>query len=302
MRHGHDLLVPAADLREIAPQALTDAAGRANLDDTGAQLMRLFSTAVYHLPAAGAVARIAMVTSPGSITRLDTSIRVTRWLGASSFPAVEPLPVDQPVLSHGCAVTFWRYLPQHGSPPRAADLGYLLRQLHGLAPPPFPLPAYRPLVSVRQAIKASQAISDDERAWLTATSEQLLHEYDQLDFELPPGMIHGDAWWGNLLRDGDGVVLADWDNVSTGPREIDLIPTLQATRFGLPDHERDAFIAAYGHDIRTWPGYPVLLQIRALSTTSALLRDAHRDPAARDQLQVRLTSLRTGDTRQWTTF
>ena len=302
MRHGHDLHVPAADLREIAPEALADAARRANLDDAGAQLMRLFSTAVYHLPVAGAVARIAMVTSRQSVSRLDTSVRVTRWLGACRFPAVEPLPVGQPVLSHGCAVTFWRYLPQHGPPPRPADLGSLLRQLHSLAPPPFPLPAYRPLVSVRQAIEASQAISDEERAWLTATCDRLLDRYDQLGFELSPGMVHGDAWWGNLLRDGDRVVLADWDNVSTGPREIDLIPTLQATRFGLPGHERDAFIAAYGHDIRAWPGYRVLLQIRALSTTSALLRDAHRDPAARDQLQVRLTSLRTGDTRQWTTF
>ncbi len=264
--------------------------------------MRLFSTAVYHLPAADAVARIAMVTSPESITRLETSVRVTRWLGASGFPAVEPLPVEQPVLSHGCAVTFWRYLPQRGPAPRPADLGYLLRQLHGLGPPPFPLPAYRPLISVRRSIEASQAISDEERAWLTATCERLLHQYDQLDFELPRGMIHGDAWWGNLLRDGDRVALADWDNVSTGPREIDLIPTLQAPRFGLSEHERDAFIAAYGHDIRTWTGYPVLLRIRALSTTSALLRDAHRDPAARDQLQVRLTTLRTGDTRQWTTF
>lgn len=115
-------------------------------------------------------------------------------------------------------------------------------------------------------------------------------------------MIHGDAWTGNLLRDGDRVVLADWDAVSTGPREIDLIPTLQAPRFGLPARERDAFITAYGHDIRTWPGYPVLRDIRELSTMTALLRDAHLDPAARDQLQVRLTSLRTGDTRQWTTF
>jgi len=264
--------------------------------------MRLFSTVVYHLPAANAVARIAMVTSPQSVTRLETSVQVTRWLATSGFRAVEPLPVDQPVLSHGCAVTFWRYLPQHGPAPRPADLGHLLRELHSLSPPPFRLPAYRPLVSVRQAIEASHAISDEERAWLSVTCEQLLHQYDQLDFELPSGMIHGDAWWGNLLRDGGRVVLADWDNVSTGPREIDLIPTLQAPRFGLPAHERDAFIAAYGHDIRTWPGYPLLLRIRALSTTSALLRDAHRDPAARDQLQVRLTSLRTGDTRQWTTF
>jgi aminoglycoside phosphotransferase (APT) family kinase protein len=130
----------------------------------------------------------------------------------------------------------------------------------------------------------------------------LLYAYHQLSFGLPEGMIHGDAWWGNLLRDGARVVLADWDNVSTGPREIDLIPTLQAPRFGLPERERDAFIAAYGHDIRGWAGYPVLRDIRALSTMSALLRDAHENPAAYDQLQVRLTSLRSGDTRQWTTF
>ncbi len=298
----HDLVVPAANLPEVAPRALSDAARRCGLDDSGAGLIRLFSTAVYHLPAADAVARIALVTSPQSAARLATSVRVTRWLAAAGFPAVEPLPVGQPVVSHGCAVTFWRYLPRHGPQPGPADLGHLLSRLHRLGPPPFPLPAYQPLGSVRRAIQASQAISDDERAWLNDHCQRLLHAYRQLDFDLPPGMIHGDAWQGNLLRDGDRVVLADWDAVSTGPREIDLIPTLQAPRFGLPEHERDAFIAAYGHDIRGWSGYPVLRDIRELSTITALLRDAHLDPAAHDQLQVRLRSLHTGDTRQWTTF
>ena len=64
MISGHDLVVPAADLPEVAPQALADAARRSGLDDSDAQLVRLFSTAVYHLPAADAVARIAQVTSP----------------------------------------------------------------------------------------------------------------------------------------------------------------------------------------------------------------------------------------------
>jgi aminoglycoside phosphotransferase (APT) family kinase protein len=129
-----------------------------------------------------------------------------------------------------------------------------------------------------------------------------MEAYQQLAFALPSGMIHGDAWTGNLLRNGSQVVLADWDAVSTGPREIDLIPTLQARRFGLPDDEREAFITAYGHDIRTWPGYPVLRDIRELSTLTALLRNAHLDPAAHDQLQVRLRSLHTGDAHPWTTF
>ena len=94
----------------VAP-ALWEAAEYCGLDPRGAWLIRLFASAVYHLPTADAVARVAAVTSPDAVTRLATSVAVTRWLGSSGFPAVQPLPVDQPVSSHGCAVTFWRYLP-----------------------------------------------------------------------------------------------------------------------------------------------------------------------------------------------
>ena len=293
---------PTADFPALATAALQHAAERCGLDPRGARLIRLFATAVYQLPAADAVARIALATSPESVTRLATSVRVTRWLTEIGFPTVEPLSVDQPVTSHSCAVTFWRYLPQDGPEPGPADLGRLLRRLHQLDPPPVPLPAYRPLASVRRAIESSRAIDENERTWLRDRCEQLLDAYGQLNFPLPAGMIHGDAYRGNLLRDGHRVVLADWDAVSTGPREIDLIPTLQAPRFGLPEAQRDAFIAAYGQDIRSWDGYPVLRDIRELSTTSALLRDGHADPAAAQELQIRLRSLHADDDRKWTPF
>jgi Ser/Thr protein kinase RdoA (MazF antagonist) len=161
---------------------------------------------------------------------------------------------------------------------------------------------YRPLVSVRRGLESSRALSEGDRTWLLDRCAHLVRAYGRLSFSLGTGMIHGDAWRGNLLRDGKHVVLADWDAVSTGPRETDLIPTLQASRFGLPHDQRDTFIAAYGHDIRPWPGYPILREIRELSTLSALLRDGHIDPAARDELHIRLRSLRTGDDRQWTPF
>ena len=143
---------------------------------------------------------------------------------------------------------------------------------------------------------------DDNRTWLNYHSDQLLAAYGKLGFLLPAGMIHGDAWRGNLLRDAHRVVLADWDNVSVGPREIDLVPTLQAPRFGLPEDQRDAFIDAYGRDIRSWDGYQVLLRTRELSTVSALLREAHASDAARRELLVRLGSIRAGDDGQWTSF
>ncbi len=295
---------PAPDFHAVAPSALEQAAKRCGLDVRGARLIRLFATAVYHLPTADAVVRIAPVTSPDTVTRLATSVNIARWLAGIGFPTVEPLllPIGQPVASHGCAVTFWRYLSQDGPPPGPAGLGHLLRRLHQLEPPPVLLPAYQPLASVRRAVESSRAIDEDERAWLTQRCDQLLDAYDRLSFPLPPGMIHGDAYRGNLLRDGHRVVLADWDAVSTGPREIDLIPTLQAPRFGLPEHQRAAFVTAYGHDIRTWDGYSVLLDIRELSTTSALLRDSHVDGNARRELQIRLQSLRTNDNQRWMPF
>jgi len=292
----------AAEFPAAAEAALQDTAQRSGLDNRGARLIRLFATAVYRLPAADAVARIALATSPDSVARLDTSVQVTRWLTGIAFPCVEPLPVEQPVTSHGCAVTFWRYLPQDGPEPGPADLGRLLRELHGLGSPPVALLAYRPLVSARRAIASSHAIGEEERGWLGERCDRLVAAYGQLRFRLPAGMIHGDAYRGNLLRDGQRVVLADWDAVSTGPREVDLIPTLQATRFGLSDDQREAFVSAYGHDIRSWEGYQVLRGIRELSTLTALLRDGHADIAARKELQIRLRSLRAGDDQEWTSF
>jgi hypothetical protein len=302
MTPDHEQRQPTVDLPKIAPLALNDAARRSGLDPRGGRLIRLFASAVYHLPAADAVARIAVVPSPQAALRRATAVKVTRWLTEIGFPSVEPLPVDQPVITRGCAVTFWRYLPQDGTEPRVADLGRLLRKLHQLESTPVPLPGYRPLGSVRDAIESSLAIGNEERTWLRGYCQQLLQAYDQLNFQLPAGMIHGDAYRGNLLRDRRRVVLADWDNVSSGPREIDLIPTLQAPRFGLSEAERGEFIAAYGHDIRSWNGYLVLRDMRELSTCTALLRNGHLDPAAQHELHVRIRSLRTGDDHQWTAF
>jgi aminoglycoside phosphotransferase (APT) family kinase protein len=146
------------------------------------------------------------------------------------------------------------------------------------------------------------AINEEERGWLRTRCQQLVAAYCELSFQLPAGMIHADAWRGNLLRDGDRVVLADWDTVSVGQREIDLIPTLQAHRFGLREEERDAFIAAYGRDIRAWEGYPLLREMRELSTLSAILRDGHTDAASKRELVIRLRSLRSGDDEHWTSF
>ncbi len=53
-------------------------------------------------------------------------------------------------------------------------------------------------------------------------SVAVLTAYRQVDSALGLGFIHGDAYPGNTLWDGERVRLGDWDEVARGPRELDL--------------------------------------------------------------------------------
>jgi hypothetical protein len=95
-------------------------------------------------------------------------------------------------------------------------------------------------------------------------------------------------------------VLCDWDSVSVGPREWDLVPTHHGERFGLSAEDRAAFTEAYGFDLVGWPGFEVLRELRDLFTLGAYMRNAGVNPAARRELENRLASLQEGDrTRRW---
>lgn len=286
-----------------ARAAIEYACGQAGLDPAGARLIRDYANLVYELPGERVVLRLADASTPGRFERLRTSVRVTRWLAEQDFPAVRPLDVRQPVAAEGFFVTFWHHERHVGPPPDPVALGAVLRRLHALPPVPFDLPTYDPFGSVRRAIDACRVLSDADRDWLLERCAALSEAYyERLEFALPYGLIHGDAHRGNLLRSRGRLVLCDWDSVSAGPREIDLVPTLQGVRFGLTERQRNGFSEAYGYDITTWPGYPVLRDMRELQTLTAVLRNAHRDQRAHDELRLRLESLRAGDDRPWNPF
>jgi len=290
----------------VLPRALAAierACEQVGLNPAGARLIRDYANLVYQLPAERVVLRLAESTAPGKYERLVTSVRVTRWLAEQDFPAVRPLDVRQPVAAEGFFVTFWHHEEHVGPPPDPVALGAMLRRLHALPPVPFDLPTYDPFGSVRRAIDACRVLAPQDRDWLLERCASLAEAYyERLEFGLPYGLIHGDAHRGNLLRTPGRLLLCDWDSVSAGPREIDLVPTLQGVRFGLTERQRRGFSEAYGYDMTAWPGYPVLRDMRELQTLTAVLRNAHRDPRARDELDLRLASLRAGDDRPWNPF
>ncbi len=275
---------------------------RTGLDPTGARLIHHYVNAVFVLPRPRAVARLA--TGESGSARAHTSVAVTRALTAAGFPATAPLDVPQPIRAAAhTVVTFWRYYPQ---PPRpavsAAQLARLLRQLHLLPDLGIDLPTWTPLRSLESLLHDEQAahlVDAADRDWLLRRITSLRAELDALHYPLGHGLIHGDAWAGNLLVDGHGhdVVLGDWDSVCHGPREVDLIPTWHATiRYGRPGSWARQFAETYGHDLGRSESFHPLRQMRDLVQLTGPLRRGHADPVMAAAFRQRLSSVKAGDT------
>jgi len=292
-------------------ETLAVACRAADVDPGDATLLSHSTNVVYHLPSNGAVARIT--TGPHASERVRRTHAVTNWLVDQGFPATAPLPGAPVVtLADDACVSFWVYYPQPTAPadqPDSSHLGRLLHQLHQLDTPPAQLPEWIPLESLADTIAdhdLSRILTREDRVWITDRITTIRGKLAVTDWPLGTGLIHGDAWAGNLLWDQTSssrdVVLGDWDWVSIGPREVDLIPTWHATvRYNRPPTWHAQFAAAYGYDLATWSGYDLLLQMRDLVQLTGPIRRAPHSPTALGRLRQRLGDLRRGDRDgEWT--
>ncbi|WP_280296465.1 aminoglycoside phosphotransferase family protein [Nocardia abscessus] len=268
------------------------------VDDQDAQLLHHRSNAVWLLPHADLVVRLAPDTAYRR-ERAHTAVAVTRWLAAEPLPiALTPASGTQPVIANGAIATFWPYRPSPGRP-GPADLGTLVRRLHSVARPPFPVPRYQPLRRLFEALdlddeRTTPALSDSERAWVRARAEALVGQFAQTEFPLGEGLVHVDVHSENAVCDHGQWVLIDWDQCSIGPRELDLVNGLP-DHFHQPQHERARFAAAYGYDLLDWLGWTLLRDITELHSLGAYIRLAPSKPAADEELRHRLLSLRADD-------
>lgn len=282
-------------------RAVLEAAGaRLGFTISDARLLHLHSNAIFVLPSQGIVIRIA--TNPGALSRVATSIAVTRWLAQQGFPCVVPAGIQaQPLVAEGHVVSAWRYQPTTSKPPpTGADIGLLLRQLHALPDPPHPLPTLNdPFSSVARAVQeAHTAMPTASRSWLTGRIASLRNQWTAMTFPLTAGLIHGDAHLGNLIRTATGqILLGDWDHVAAGPREWDLtqIHYLHHRFSHVSNDDIDAFTAAYRWDIRSWPELNTLIAIREITGLSPYIRSARTSACSRQQLAYRLHTLQAND-------
>lgn len=278
-----------------AAGALVSACAEIGLDPTGARLIRLGENAIYELPCEGVVARVARSTALAD--RVLREVRIADWLAEQDYPAVRTAAdVKQAIEADGRLVTFWQLVPPTATEPTVADLGILLRRLHDLPAPSFQLPVFDPLSVVPDRLAYPGAAPPDDIAFLRDRYEELAEAYRTLPPSAPHGFIHGDAHRGNVLMSAAGPLLSDFETAALGPREWDLTPTaMSVERFALDARTYATFVDAYGQDVRDWPGFSVLRQIREITMTTWLMQlyDVSDQHAA--EFRLRVESLHEGD-------
>ncbi|MFD7119618.1 phosphotransferase enzyme family protein [Streptomyces sp. NPDC059922] len=271
--------------------ALLTACATAGLDATGAEPIRLAENAIWRLTG-GLIARI---TKPGQQGQATRELRLARWLSTTGLPVVRPYPgLNSPVIADNRPVTFWEELPphEHGA---VLDVATLLKQLHALPLPDFPIGRLDPFVRISDRIDAATLPAPD-RTWLHGLLTELRAAWAELPTGQPACVVHGDAWTGNVARplDGGDAILVDLERCSQGAPEWDLISTaIKLTTTGtVAPAEYDEFCKIYGTDVLQWPGYDTMRRTRELRMTTYAAQHAASHPEWRREAQHRVDCLR----------
>jgi aminoglycoside phosphotransferase (APT) family kinase protein len=286
----------AAQLTEI----LADACRQAGLDPTGAQLVAYSSNAVFRL----VEPVIVRIDLKAEAAKRKSQVDVATWLANADAPIARLVPtIPQPIIGNGWTATFWQALTRFPKPNGGA-LASALLAFHQL-PNPGNLLLWSQFSKMTAVLdNADDRLPADHIAWLRQAWRQVREECAELVKHLPHGVIHGDAHTGNIVRDHNGsAVLCDLDDVCYGPLDWDLVPTAVGTlRFDFPTMHEE-FVAVYGRDVTTTPGWPVLRRLRELDMVTDVISDLHNRPAFRTQWDHRLDTLRSGDQEaKWTPY
>ncbi|WP_231924418.1 aminoglycoside phosphotransferase family protein [Micromonospora chokoriensis] len=276
-----------AAMREIA--AILD------VSPEGGRLLQLTNNAVYALPRAGIVIRIARTHQLRD--RVTKVVQLGRWFAEVDAPTIRLAPeVEQPVNFGGLAASVWQFVPPHPPAMNVEDLATALRAFHAIGVPTFPLPAWDPIGDARRRLTDADGLSKPDRNFLIGWCDRLELEVTALNGRRPQTLIHGDAHIGNLLREPLGrALMCDFDATCVGPWQVDLAAAaVGEARFGPPTGGR-SLAATYGYDVTSDSSWPVLREARELKMIAAAAPFLVTSQAVAEEFANRLRSVREGD-------
>jgi aminoglycoside phosphotransferase len=289
-----------ADARSI----LRGACDVVGIDYSHAEPIRLGENALFISRNDDVVIRIARSMEIMPDARKE--IAIARWLRGAGIAVTTPLDLGQPVIVQDHPVTFWQVIPDSGDKIALPDMARILKQLHSLpVPAGVGLPALDMFGRVGQRIESAGSISNEIRRWLLGRLDQLREDYAGLSFDLEPCAVHGDAHIGNFIVPPEGApVMIDLERFAFGQPEADLTVTATEALVGWhAEEDYRAFADAYGYDVISWPGFPVMRAANELKMTTWLMQNVGEDPRIAAEFENRLACLRNDDTpRNWAPF
>ncbi|WKU03470.1 aminoglycoside phosphotransferase family protein [Micromonospora sp. HUAS LYJ1] len=278
------------------------------LNSGEAQLMRYTINAVYKLDN-----RVLRLSRGGAAQeRAEKVVRGVALLRQHEVPVVDlDETFDQPVIADQWVATIWHYLPHAEGRPEPVELAAPLARLHAIADSPSYLPQWATITTARRRLGGLSALPADDllftERWvsrevgmsLDSLVALLLDQCDDLEgqiaaatWQLPTGLIHGDAHVGNLLAGR----LCDFDSLAVGPREWDLVPLVHSfVRFGESNEPYKQFAAAYGFDLTSSSSWPLLREVRELQLVTSVLDKLPGRPEVAHTLGHRLRTYLAGD-------
>ncbi|MEU8717118.1 aminoglycoside phosphotransferase family protein [Streptomyces sp. NPDC048663] len=258
----------------------------------GASLLALGENAVF---AAGDLV-VKVGRDAELLDRARRELEIAGWLAEAGVPAVRAAE-PKARLVDGHPVTVWHRLAEPVRPAGPRDLAELLRIVHALPAPGFALPPRELLGGVERWLRlAGEAVDPADAAYLRERRDGFAAAAAALTPRLAPGPIHGDALPRNVHVGPDGPVLVDLETFSCDLREHDLVVmALSRDRYGLPAEAYDAFVEAYGWDVREWEGCSVLRGARETASCAWVAQHAPSNPKALAEFRRRVASLRDGD-------
>ncbi|ASR33692.1 aminoglycoside phosphotransferase [Prauserella marina] len=279
--------------REKLDHVLRATCARLGLDASAATLLRFTNNAVYALARDPVVIRI--VGSRALRHRANKVVTVARYFAACGVPAIRLFgQVRQPLFVGEHVVTVWERVADTGRRATSAELAALLSQVHALDPPDG-VGGWAPLVDVRARVEDAEELAEHDRRFLLRRCAEVERELVDLEFPLPPGLVHGDAHPGNVIVGPGGPVLCDFDSACAGPVEWDLTPlAVGMERFGDPSGWYRELARGYGFDVTAWDGFESLRRARELKLTTSVLPIMRSHPSVRHELHRRLDDLRAG--------
>ncbi|MGN2641021.1 phosphotransferase enzyme family protein [Nocardia takedensis] len=282
-------------LPETIENVLDNACRKVGLESSGATLLRLGENVLYELDSAPVVVRIARRREYLSDVRKEIS--VANWLATHGVPGASVYEVgcEQPLDVDGFPVTFWSLLMgRSGDEDDSEALGQVLRRLHALDRPSFDLPEVSPFSRVAPRLAAA-TIPRADVDLLRERVADLEEELASLQFRLPSVPVHGDAHVGNLMIVDGTPVLIDFEAFAWGPAEWDLAKIAAEYSVGMGDNRHyDDFAAAYGYDVTSWSGWPVLRDIQLVKMVSWLAQNIEHSQQIKDEYVKRIETIRTG--------